>query len=45
VAAGDAAGAAEVLASLPEAELNAIWALLDEKTADKLTAAWPKVPA
>jgi hypothetical protein len=45
VAAGDAAGAAEVLASLPEAELNAIWALLDEKTADKLSAAWPKVAA
>ena len=42
VAAGDAAGAAQVLAREPEVTLNAIWALLDEKTQDKLTAAWPK---
>lgn len=42
VAAGDAAGAAQVLSELPQAELDAIWQLLDEKTTDKLTAAWPK---
>lgn len=45
VAAGNAVNAAQVLSEMPEAELNAIWAHLDEATADKLTAAWPKVPA
>jgi hypothetical protein len=45
VAAGDAAGAAEVLSREPGPVLDAIWALLDSKTTDKLTAAWPKVEA
>ena len=40
---GDAAGAAEFLATLPEAELNAIWQHLADDTAQALTAAWPKV--
>ena len=42
VEADDATGAAQFLASMPEPELNAVWALLDAKTQDKLTAAWPK---
>jgi len=42
VAGGDAAGAAEWLASLPKPQLDAIWAELDAKTADKLTAVWPQ---
>lgn len=41
VAEGDAEGAAIVLAGLPQKELDAIWALLDDDTANKLTAAWP----
>jgi hypothetical protein len=45
VAAGDATGAAESMASMDEQTLNAIWAHLDEKTQAKLTAAWPKVAA
>lgn len=39
---GDSEGAAKFLADMPEPELNAVWALLDGKTQDKLTAAWPK---
>ncbi len=42
VEADDAAGAAQFLANMPEPELNAVWALLDAKTQDKLIAAWPK---
>ena len=42
VAGGDAAGAAEWLAGLPKPQLDAIWAELDAKTADKLTAVWPQ---
>ena len=42
VASGDAEGAAAALASRPEDELNAVWALLDGATQAKLTAAWPK---
>jgi len=45
VAEGDAVGAAEALAGFPQAELDAVWALLDEKTQDKLTAAWPQQEA
>jgi len=42
VSGGDASGAAVYLAGLPQKEVDAIWALLDEKTQDKLTAAWPE---
>lgn len=42
VSAGDAAGAAIYLAGMPRARLDAIWALIDGPTQDKLTAAWPK---
>ncbi len=42
VAGGDAAGAAEWLASLPKPRLDAIWTELDATTADKLTAVWPR---
>jgi len=42
VSAGDAAGAAIYLAGMPRARLDAIWALIDAPTQDKLTAAWPK---
>lgn len=45
VAAGDAVAAAEDLARLDEKTLNAIWAHLDEITAQKLQAVWPKVDA
>jgi hypothetical protein len=45
VSSGDAAGAASVMADWDEARLNAVWALLDVATQDKLTAAWPKVAA
>ena len=41
-ASGDAEGAAAALAGWPEDELNAVWALLDGATQQKLTAAWPK---
>lgn len=41
VSAGDAAGAAAYLAELPAPELDSLWSLLDAKTQDKLTAAWP----
>lgn len=40
---GDAAVAAEYLSTLPEKELNAIWTHLADDTANKITAAWPKV--
>lgn len=39
---GDAAGAAEFLSTLPQHELDAVWALFAADTADALTAAWPK---
>lgn len=42
VAAGDAVGAAQVLSREPDPVLNAIWALLDERSQEALTAAWPK---
>jgi len=43
VANGDAQGAAYAMANgYSEAEINAVWALLDASTQDKLTAAWPK---
>ena len=45
VAGGDAVAAAEDLARLDEKTLNAIWAHLDEMTAQKLQAVWPKVDA
>lgn len=41
-AAGDAAGAAQFLADLPEPEIAALLALLDDKTHAAITAAWPK---
>lgn len=40
--AGDAAGAAQFLADLPEPEIAALLALLDDKTHAAITAAWPK---
>lgn len=40
---GDAAGAAKALSLMPEAEFNPIWKLIDGKTQELLTAAWPKV--
>lgn len=45
VKAGDAAGAAIVLANEPDKVRDAIWAFLDEKTQDELTSAWPEVEA
>jgi hypothetical protein len=45
VSAGDAAGAAAVLADEPEKVRDSIWAFLDAKTQEKLTAAWPKETA
>lgn len=42
---GDAAGAAEYLATLDEDELGSIWSLLAPDTADALAKAWPKVAA
>ena len=41
VAKGDAAGAAQFLASLPEAEMNTVWGFLNAVTQDKITAVWP----
>ena len=41
VADGDAEGAATALAGFPDQEYEAIWALLDGKTQNKLIAAWP----
>lgn len=45
VKAGDAAGAAVVLAGLTEPVRDAIWAFLDAKTQDELTSVWPEVAA
>ena len=45
VSAGDAAGVAEFLAAQPQARLDAIWAHIQESDQEKITAAWPKVPA
>ncbi len=42
VAAGDAAAAAQYLSGLSDAEREKIWCLLDHKSQDALTAAWPK---
>lgn len=39
---GDADGAAEFLASLPQKELDAVWAFFADDTANAITAAWPK---
>lgn len=41
VSLGDAAGVAQFLCDMPEAEMNAVWSFLDEKTQKKVTAAWP----
>lgn len=38
---GDTAGAAQFLAAMPRERLDAVWALLDAKTQQALTAAWP----
>lgn len=38
---GDAVNAAAAAAGWPEAELNAVWALLPVDVVDQLTAAWP----
>jgi hypothetical protein len=38
---GDTAGAAQFMAAMPRERLDAVWALLDAKTQDALTAAWP----
>ena len=45
VAAGDGVAAADDLSRLDEKTLNAIWEHLDQATADKLMAVWPKVAA
>jgi hypothetical protein len=45
VAAGDAVAAADDLSRLDEKTLDAIWGHLDQATADKLMAVWPKVAA
>lgn len=42
VANGDAGKAAMALAACDEATLNAIWALIDAPTQEKLTAVWPQ---
>lgn len=39
---GDAANAAAAIAGWDQKTIDVIWALLDTKTQDKLTAAWPK---
>ena len=41
----DAEGAALALSGFSQKELDSVWALLDAKTQDKLTAAWPQVEA
>jgi hypothetical protein len=45
VKAGDAKGAAIVLANEPEKVRDAIWAFLDEAIQDELTSVWPEVTA
>lgn len=42
VAAGDAVGAALAMSEWDRELLDSVWGLLDAKTCDKLTAAWPK---
>ena len=42
VSAGDAPGAAAAMAGWEKPMLDTVWALIDDKTQDKLTAAWPK---
>jgi len=42
VADGDAVGAALAMSGWDAALLESVWALLDAKTQDQLTAAWPK---
>lgn len=42
IAAGDALGAAMAMSEWPQAEIEAVWALLDAKAQDKLNAVWPK---
>ena len=41
VASGDAAGVAETLALMPEAEMNELLAMFPVETYDKVIAAWP----
>lgn len=38
---GDTTGAAQFMAAMPRERLDAVWSLLDAKTQEKLTAAWP----
>lgn len=38
---GDTAGAAQFMSAMPKTRLDAVWAMLDAATQDKLTAAWP----
>lgn len=45
VKAGDASGAAIVLAKETEKVRDSIWSFLDDKTRDELTAVWPEVAA
>lgn len=45
VATGDAAGAATAMAGWDDETRNAVWELLDIKTQEQLTAAWPKETA
>ncbi len=45
VKAGDATGAAVVLANETEKVRDAIWGFLDAKTQDALTSVWPEVAA
>ena len=45
VKAGDAEGACDYLITLDDKPRDAIWALLDTATQNKLTAVWPKEPA
>lgn len=42
---GDAAAAAAAMSGWDDALRNKVWAMLDAKTQDLLTAAWPKEPA
>jgi hypothetical protein len=45
VAKGDAAGAAQYLATAQDVPFDDVWALLDAITQDKLTAKWPNAEA
>jgi hypothetical protein len=45
VAAGDAAGAAYSMSTMPDADYQAIWPLLDAITQDKMIAVWPETKA